>query len=101
MKTGVVRYGTEMNREVIRAQNEFGGKTIMVSYVPDDVEYVNGIANAIIYYDGNEKVIKVETFNTEESARHHGIVKTITVLHKNEMILEFYDQQGRLVRTLP
>lgn len=91
----------EMNREVIRTQNEFGGKTIMVSYVPDDDEYENGIANAILYYDGNEKVIKVETFNTDESARNHGVVKTITVLNKNEMIIEFYDQQGRLVRTLP
>ncbi len=88
-----------MNRELIRTQNEFGGKTIMASYFPDDDEYKNGIAKAIIYSDSNGKVVKVETFNTDESANNNGIVKTIS--SNDEMIVEFYDQNGRLVRIFP
>jgi hypothetical protein len=88
-----------MDREIMRTQNEFGGKTIMVSYSPDDDEYKNGIAKAIIYCDGSMNVVKVETFNTDESADSNGIVKIIS--NNDEMVVEFYDQKGRLVRILP
>jgi hypothetical protein len=87
-----------MKREVMRTKNEFGGKTLMVSYFPDDDEYKNGIANAIIYYDGNGSFVKLESFNTDESANDNGIVKTIS--DNNKMTVEFYDQKGRLVRIL-
>ncbi len=88
-----------MNREVLRTQNEFGGKTIIVSYFLNDDEYKNGIAKAIIYSDSSGQVVKVETFNTDESASNNGIVKTIS--SNNEMIVEVYDQKGRLVRIIP
>jgi hypothetical protein len=76
-------------KTVVSEKNEYDGKTTMVTFSANDEEYKNGMAKGIIYFDSNEKIVKMEAYFTDEFAKKDGASKGIG----------YYEGTGRLVKT--
>ncbi|MBA4391793.1 MAG: hypothetical protein C0399_12780 [Syntrophus sp. (in: bacteria)] len=50
--------------KTINEKNEYGGKTLMVTYSPGDEEYKHGKSKDISYFDSNGKIEKESCYDT-------------------------------------
>ena len=84
----------------VSQRNEYGGKTLMVTYSPGDEEYKNGISKDTTYFDGKGKKVKTEAFYTDESAGKNGITKGITYFDSNEkeVKMDVFGKDGSLLK---
>jgi ribosomal protein L23 len=96
LMSGYVLAETE---KTINAKNEFGGKTKEYVFSVNDQTYRQGIARAIVYYDGNGKKVKTERYHTDDFAMKKGVAKAIISFDSNEKPVktEFYDRNGKPV----
>jgi hypothetical protein len=62
----------------IMTGNEYGGKTEIVTYSVDDLEYENGTAETITSYDRNGNVVRVEIHATKDLAENKGWDRSVT-----------------------
>jgi hypothetical protein len=69
--------------KIIDQRNEYGGKTEEESYSIGDEKYKEGIAKLIEYYDGNERIMKLETVFSDDHARLDGVQRSV----------QFYDNK--------
>jgi hypothetical protein len=74
--------------KTINEKNEYGGKTLMVTYAPGDEEYKYGKSKDISYSDSKGKTVKEESFSTDEFARQSGMIKTVV----------YSDSDGKMVK---
>lgn len=63
--------------KIIEKRNEFGGETEEEAYSPGDDKYKDGIAKLVEYYDGNKRILKMETYFTPEHSLKDGIQKSV------------------------
>jgi len=85
---GISTYLFAETKQVINSKNEFGGKTIMLIFSSGDNAYKEGIAKTIAYYDSKEKLVKTESFYTDESAKKDGVARGI----------DYFDSKQRMVK---
>jgi hypothetical protein len=50
--------------KTINERNEYGGKMLMVTYLPGDKEYTNGFTKIITYFDSNGKIVKESRYDS-------------------------------------
>ena len=84
-------------KSITNKKNEFGGKTVMTAYAPNDEGYKRGVSKEIVYLDNKDKKIKMELFHTEESISIDGVSKSIMYFGSNGkvVITELYDKNGK------
>jgi hypothetical protein len=97
---GMTGYVSAETVKTISKKNDYGGKTIAVTFSPSDEEYKkDGSAKGIVYSDSNGKKVKQESFFTSESAKKDGVARSIVHYDSKGKVLkrEFYDQKGRVL----
>lgn len=75
-------------QKVISDKNEYGGKTVEVTYESGDKLY-GGAVKKIVYYDSNGKETKEEYFCTDKFAQENGVNRKIA----------FFDSDGKITKT--
>jgi hypothetical protein len=85
--------------KTINEKNEYGGKTLMITYSLGDKEYKYGKSKDILYSDSNGKIVKEESFSTDEFARQSGMLKSVVYSDSNGKMLKseafFTDESAR------
>jgi hypothetical protein len=66
-----------MQSKVIEKRNEYGGQTEEETYSIGDDKYKDGLAGLIIYYDGSERIIKLESIFQDDRARLDGVQRSV------------------------
>jgi hypothetical protein len=72
--------------KMMNETNEYNGKTLVVTYSPGDREYKQGKSRSISYFDSKGRIVKEESFSTDELARKGGLFK----------LSIYYDSNGKL-----
>jgi hypothetical protein len=72
-----VNIASSKQSKVIEKRNEYGGETEEETYSAGDDKYKEGLAKLIEYYDGNERIIKLESIFNDDRARVDGVQRSI------------------------
>jgi hypothetical protein len=70
--------------------NEYGGKTLFITYSEDDREYRDGINEKITSYDHKGKVVRIEVHATKDLAAREGWDTSVTYYWRKTKIGERY-----------
>ena len=63
--------------KIIDKRNEYGGETEEETYSIGDEKYKEGLAKLIEYYDGNKRIMKLESVFNDDHARLDGVQRSI------------------------
>jgi len=63
--------------KIIEKRNEFGGRTEEETYSIGDDKYKEGLVKLIEYYDGNERIIKLESIFNDDHVRLDGVQRSV------------------------
>ncbi len=76
---------------VLENRNEYGGRTEEERYSTEDARYREGLAKLLLYFDGNDRIIKLESFLNDRHVGLDGVERTV----------QYFDNQflRRAVRT--
>ena len=66
-----------MQSTILEKRNEYGGKTEEETYFIGDEKYTEGLAKIIEYFDGNERIFKLESVFNDEHARIDGVQRSV------------------------
>lgn len=66
-----------MQSTVLEKRNEYGGRTEEESYSPEDDKYKEGLAKLIQYFDGNDRIIKLESYFNDGHAMSDGVERSV------------------------
>lgn len=66
-----------MQATILEKRNEYGGRTEEELFFPEDDKYKEGLAKLVQYYDGNDRIIKLESFYTDGNALSDGVEQSI------------------------
>lgn len=84
--------------KIISKKNEFGGKTVEITYFKeDDMENLLGIRKSVLYENSNRKIIKIETFYTGITDNYNRMIAYYDN-HYHETKTEFYIND-KLIKT--
>lgn len=61
--------------KIIDEHNKYGGKTEEENYSKGDEAYEEGLSRIIEYYDGSNRIRRIESFYTDEHSRKDGVFK--------------------------
>jgi hypothetical protein len=61
----------------LEKRNEYGGKTEEETYSVGDEKYAEGLAKIIEYFDGNERIFKLEAVFNDDHARIDGVQRSV------------------------
>jgi hypothetical protein len=62
---------------ILDTRNEYGGRTEEETYFPEDDKYKDGLAKLVQYFDGNDRIIKLESFFNDGHAMIDGVERTV------------------------
>jgi hypothetical protein len=60
---------------IIDKNNKYGGKTEQEIYHSGDKKFENGISKIVEYYDGNNRIVQIESFYRDTSIIRDGVFK--------------------------
>lgn len=63
--------------KIIDKRNEYGGETEEETYSTGDGKYKEGLAKLVEYYDGNKRIMKLESVFNDDHARLDGVQRSI------------------------
>jgi hypothetical protein len=63
--------------KIIDKRNEYGGDTEEETYSIGDGKYKEGLAKLIEYYDGNKRIMKLESVFTDDHVRLDGVQRSV------------------------
>lgn len=66
-----------MRTTVLEKRNEYGGRTEEERYSTEDARYREGLAKLVLYFDGNDRIIKLESFLNDRHAGMDGVERTV------------------------
>lgn len=66
-----------MQTTVLEKRNEYGGRTEEERYSTEDARYREGLAKLVLYFDGNDRIIKLESFLNDRHAGMDGVERTV------------------------
>jgi hypothetical protein len=66
-----------MQSTILEQRNEYGGKTEEESYSSEDDKYKEGLAKLVQYLDGNDRIIKLESYFNDKHAQIDGVQRSV------------------------
>lgn len=66
-----------MQSTILEKRNEYGGRTEEETYIPEDDKYREGLAKLVQYFDGNDRIIKLESFFNDSHAMIDGVERSV------------------------
>lgn len=66
-----------MQTTVLEKRNEYGGRTEEEKYSTEDARYREGLAKLVLYFDGNGRIIKLESFLNDRHTAMDGVERTV------------------------
>jgi hypothetical protein len=74
---GSIHSASATQSSILEKRNEYGGRTEAETYTPDDGKFKEGLLKLVLHYDGNDRIIKLESFFNDNHATIDGVQRSV------------------------